>query len=263
MANLNQIRVEPSSAARAARPPGGDALPLVELPVVRKRGRNAFTLVELLVVVAIIAILAALLSPALRSARERSKQIRCMSSMRQLTTALNMYAEEHEGWMPSPNQTMDGVANTPWLRVLTAQKYLGGGNIVYGTATPPPVELQVGRCPAWTHAAWSRLTIYGFRTHSTGEFTRHNLTQVNNLSEFGLVFDTISHLAGYVGMQSYRINPGSPQRIHLRHLGRTNVGFADGSVRCLSMEELIDIETGNLARYGYGYTTSSYYYSGQ
>jgi prepilin-type N-terminal cleavage/methylation domain-containing protein/prepilin-type processing-associated H-X9-DG protein len=64
------------------------------------RKRKAFTLVELLVVIGIIAVLIAMLLPALNKAREGARAVQCLSNMKQLATATIMFANEHKGYMP-------------------------------------------------------------------------------------------------------------------------------------------------------------------
>ena len=69
-------------------------------PVLRQRPPRAFTLVELLVVIGVVALLISILMPALRKARESANAVACSSNQRQIMMAFLMFANEHKGHLP-------------------------------------------------------------------------------------------------------------------------------------------------------------------
>ncbi len=121
-----------------------------------RNSRNAFTLVELLVVIGIIALLISMLLPALNKARDSANTAACLSNLRQLGIASIMYTNENKGWLPAWTDVADAaeptgykpqapadLSGTHWTQSL--RKMIGNSGFVFGDPTRNNVPLF--QCP--------------------------------------------------------------------------------------------------------------------
>ncbi len=92
--------------------------------------RRAFTLIELLVVIAIIGTLAALLMPALGRARESGRATACLSNLRQVGLALQMYVQDNHNRLPAMSDLYPGVINEHPGPNQVLGDYLGNTNVL-------------------------------------------------------------------------------------------------------------------------------------
>ena len=140
------------------------------------RCRRAFTLVELLAVVAIIASLVALLFPAASALRQRARTTACLSNLRSLQQASLAYSADQAGWLIDarlPHGGIDQGSDQSFVSVLARQGYCDASLIRSPLDDSPhwPVERGGEGVPVPNSNGRLRGTSYGLNNHLAREFS--------------------------------------------------------------------------------------------
>jgi prepilin-type N-terminal cleavage/methylation domain-containing protein/prepilin-type processing-associated H-X9-DG protein len=193
--------------------------------------RRAFTLVELLVVVAIVAVLAAVLMPAFKSANATEKQAKCASRLRSCMVAMHSYLADTSA-SEITLYSYDGAKELRWNTDLIAKGYL---------------KLADTQDPVWPVTANSTLTIYGaLQDGPSGLYVNQQapgttvprgfILRVRNVEKPAqtLVLANSNLDAGRLTQYgSIYKNSGSTMTINLVHNGKANAAFLDGHVEAV------------------------------
>lgn len=174
-----------------------------------RHSRRAFTLVELLVVIGIIALLVAILMPALRKAREQAVATQCLSNLRQVGLMAHMYANEHRDVIPQGYSegriapAGSWVAHT-WLTHFPSPAYNG---ITKWTLRCPKVS-SAGYAVIW---ALSPNIPGEFQTKPCGSFTDN---YVFNGLKRGKVRPSVNYVLA-IDSAAQNFNPATPFLVRL------------------------------------------------
>lgn len=184
-------------------------------------GAMGVTLLEMIIVTAIVSILGALLFPGLKKCRDSAREIRCLHNLRQIGLALSQYCSENEGNCP---QIYNTSAWTSWAAVLYDQGY--------------SKDKRVFLCPSSkTSDNWKGSNnTYGFQwwyqKSAPPGYWGPNLNDFQNPANVGLIYDSATILNGtdVTAMACYvypKFVAADPKQIVRYHNDRANVLFAD------------------------------------
>jgi prepilin-type N-terminal cleavage/methylation domain-containing protein/prepilin-type processing-associated H-X9-DG protein len=207
--------------------------------------RRAFSLVELLVVVGIIAVLIGLLMPAITAARESAKTVACLSNLRQLAVATHAYADSNKGLFPIAYHFRTSPEFVSYAWDFTTTRTSGGDVVVEaGLLWDGKGSGKVQQCPSFDGASntvGDPFTGYNYNTSYIGHGASESIvkpakvTDVRRSSRCALFGDGGFGSGANKFMRAPWANPGDASFTArhsgtqaYRHRGRTNAVFVDG-----------------------------------
>ena len=191
--------------------------------------KQKFTLIELLVVIAIIAILASMLLPALNKARERAHAINCVSKLKQIGTAFQMYAADYDGYYPMHKVPGWSDFESYWYGAIWG--YLKNGDIF--VCPSGVVEYPAGRKPKT--GIPNNNCGYGYNYYDDWTAHTYSYTKISRLphpSRSILITDSYGDpTTTPPGKNANAVRSKYDKRLWIvRHSGRCNILFYDAHV---------------------------------
>jgi prepilin-type N-terminal cleavage/methylation domain-containing protein/prepilin-type processing-associated H-X9-DG protein len=192
--------------------------------------RKGFTLIELLVVIAIIAILAAILFPVFARAREKARQTSCLSNMKQLVLAFQMYCQDYDETTPL-NMDYTTPEISRWYNTLTP--YIKNDQL-YRCPSVPRLERAYAQPYQWGyyHLSESDHNVYG------GGISLASIKHPAELMAFGEVKERGTSNHGCFSLMGTANPWGYDTGALDQHNKGMNCGMVDGHAKWLPEQHL-------------------------
>ena len=201
--------------------------------------RLRFTLIELLVVIAIIAILAAILLPALQSARERSKSAQCISNLKQVIMGQQRYADDRRGYFLVTDDK--NGSQIFYTQRLTELKYISEETTLCSGLQAANRWQGYGMRTAWDFSINGkiRVVVDGSKQMLLKTKTVSNTSGLAVLMDSAVYSASIKRLIPYSTIYTSQMSAVNNAHAHARHNGRINTGWVDGHTSSSEPDELM------------------------
>ncbi len=221
------------------------------------RRNAAFTLIEMLTVIAIIGVLAAILIPVVGKVRQSARASRCVSNMRQLGAAFSLFVGDNKGLLPVTYNMSNAATNNWWYHL---NPYTGNPVMkpywtsASGSGSVQEVSLADGgvyRCPETdpNNTGWGSNFWVSYKMNSRFREDDPKRNSYNAATVAGFPMGMIVNPARCISVLEGRTHPefdsfneatsaGNAYWVIYPHGGRTNALFADGHVQSMTQQQL-------------------------